>query len=150
MIRKDLVSRASSILSKKRVRKLVPAIKSKLFIRDEEGNESQFVVKHEQRGYLLNEADVDAVLDALLEAVIEFMKEGEELKLYGIGTLAPQYWKPRQIRFVDGSGLNTLDGHYIPKFTPGRYLKEAVNSYASTLGGKEAEAVDDEVNEDGD
>lgn len=133
MIRKDLVSRAASILSKKRVRKLVPAIKSKLYIRDDEGHESQFVVKHEQRGYLLNEADVNAVLDALLEALVSIIKDGEDITLYGIGTLGHQYWSPRPINFVDGSGKKMIEGHYIAKFTPGKYIKEALKIYEDSL-----------------
>lgn len=151
MIRKDLVSRAAAILSRKKVRKLVPAIKSKLYIRDDEGHESQFVVKHERRGYLLNESDVNAVLDALLEALVSIIKDGEEITLYGIGTLGHQYWKGREVDFVDGSGKKVIGGHLIAKFAPGKFIKEALKYYESTLdGGVDKYLNKTEDDEDGD
>lgn len=133
MIKEDLVSRAAQILNARRVRKMVPAVKQKLYIRDDSGNESQFVVKHEPRGYLLNEADVSAVLDALLETLLEFIQNGEELKLYGIGTLGVKYMPPRTINFVDGSGLNTVDGSWRPRFMPGKRLCMAARTYGMKL-----------------
>lgn len=129
MIKEDLVSRAAQILNAKRVRKMVPAIKQKLYIRDDDGNESQFVVKREQRGYLLNEADVSAVLDALLETLLEFIKNGEELKLYGIGTIGLRYVPPRTINYIDGSGVNTTEGSWRPRFVPGKHMTMAAKAY---------------------
>ena len=154
MKRKGLVSRATEILHENDVRKTVPAIKTKLRILDDEDNESHFIVKTERKGYLFNESDVSAVLEALLQTITEAMRAGDEVTLYGIGTLAPRRMAPRKVVMVDGSGEKMLDECFIPKFTPGKYLRMALKAYeADRKEGLIPDAFfvpDDEEEDDGD
>ena len=155
MKRKELISRATAILHEKDVRKTVPAIKTKLRILDEEDNESHFIVKAERKGYLLNEDDVDAVLGALLQAALDALRVGDKISLYGIGTLAPRRMAPHKVVMVDGSGEKMLGERFLPKFTPGKYIRMALKAYEADR--KEAEIPDaflvpdiEEGEEDGD
>lgn len=153
MKKKELVTRATEILHDKDVRKSVPAIKTKLRILDEENNESCFVVKAERKGYLLNESDVSAVLDALLETTTEAMRNGDEIMLYGLGTLKPHRIAARPVTMVDGSGVKMIKEHLVPRFFPGKPLKMAVKMYEMDLEEAErgeAGGIDDAGEPDGD
>lgn len=131
--KKDLVKRATDILHEKDVRKTIPAIKTKLRIMDEEGNESHFTVKAEQKGYLLNESDVSAVLDALMQTVTEALRSGDEIVLYGFGTLGPHRRAARRMKMVDGTGYREIAEHLVPKFAPGKYLRMALKMYEAQI-----------------
>ena len=132
--KKQLISRATDILRERDTRKTVPAAKTKLHIHDEEGNESTFVVKCERKGYLLNEQDVAAVLDALLETLVEAMRRGDTVALTGIGTFGPHYRAARAMNSVEGGRIISNE-HLVPRYWPGQSVKMAVKMYESTLNG---------------
>lgn len=129
MKKREIIKRATEILKERNVRKAVPAVKSQLYIRDEEGNESKFAVKCERRSYQFNEDDVDAIIDALFEVMRECMRSGDEMSIYGIGTLGLHYVKPRMTVMIDGSGERVVEGHFIPRFYPGKYLRTDVKTF---------------------
>jgi len=150
MIKKDLVSRATAILHDKDVRKDVPAIKSKLHIRDEDGNESQIVIRKEPKGYLFNESDVSAILDALCEAVVDGLREGQGCMLYNMGSIDIVNRAARTLKRVDGGGMCTVPEHLVPKFTCGKALRMAVKIYEAGLKDGADIPVPMEEEEDGD
>lgn len=150
MKKKDIIKRATEILKENEIRKAVPAVKSQLYIRDEEGNESKFVVKCERRSYQFNEDDVDAILDALFEVMRECMREGNEMSIYGIGTLGLHYIKPRRTVMIDGSGERTVEGHFIPRFYPGKYLRTDVKTFEMNRNGIAIQDEPEIEEEDGD
>lgn len=150
MKKKDIIKRAAEILKEKNIRKTVPAVKSQLYIRDEDGNESKFAVKCERRSYQFNESDVDAIIDALFDVMRECMREGEEISIYGIGTLGLHYVKPRSTYMIDGSGERIVAGHFIPRFYPGKYLRTDVKTFEMNRNGVMVPEKPEIEEEDGD
>ena len=132
--KKHLISRATEILHERDARKTVPAAKTKLHIHDEEGNESTFVVKCERKAYLLNEQDVAAVLDALLDTLVEAMRRGDTVAISGIGNIGPHYRAARRMNSVDGTRILSSE-HLVPKYTAGTTVRMAIKMYESTLDG---------------
>lgn len=150
MKKKDVVKRAAEILRERNVRKTVPAVKSQLYIHDEEGNESRFAVKCERRSYQFNESDVAAIVDALLDTIRECLRAGDELTIYGIGSLGLHYIKPRRTVMIDGSGEKTVAGHFIPRFFPGKYLRADVKTYEMNREGDAMPNMPEIEEDDGD
>lgn len=150
MKKKEIIKRATEILKESNIRKTVPAVKSQLYIRDEDGNESKFTVKCERRSYQFNEDDVDAIVSALFEVMRECMREGKEMSVYGIGTLGLHYVKPRMTVMIDGSGERTVEGHFIPRFYPGKYLRTDVKTFDMNRRGVPLPVIPEEEEEDGD
>lgn len=150
MKKKDIIKRTTEILKERDVRKTVPAVKSQMYIHDAEGNESQFTVKCEPRSYQFNESDVAAVLDALLDTARECLRVGDEMSIYGYGTLGTHYIAPRRTVMIDGSGERVVDGHFIPKFFPGKYLRMDVKTYEMNRGGDTDFKIIETEAEDGD
>jgi len=75
----------------------------------------------------LTKKDVDCAIDALVDVVTTAIKEGDKVALVGFGTFQTVQRKARK-------GLNPQTGKTIqiparkvPKFKPGKVLKEAVN-----------------------
>jgi len=74
----------------------------------------------------LTKKDVNNVLDAMTSAITDYLARGEKITLVGFGTFLVQSRKARQ-------GVNPQTGDKIeiaakdvPKFRPGRALREAV------------------------
>ena len=75
----------------------------------------------------LTRAQAQAALDAAIEAVVEALKKGDEVRLVGFGTFSAPMRAARTIK-VPGTGeTRELPEQRVPKFKPGKSLKEAVN-----------------------
>ena len=75
----------------------------------------------------ISRKDAEAALNALVEVVTEAMKAGDEVRLIGFGTFSAPMRAERTVR-VPGTGeTKTLPAQRVPKFKPGKGLKEAVN-----------------------
>ncbi|UXR63450.1 HU family DNA-binding protein [Bdellovibrio bacteriovorus] len=69
----------------------------------------------------------ELILDATLEAIQEALKDGEEVKLVGFGTFTRTSRKARQGRNPKTGETVKIPSAYIPKFKPGKDLKDALN-----------------------
>lgn len=69
----------------------------------------------------------EQILDATLEAIQEALKDGEEVKLVGFGTFTRTSRKARQGRNPKTGEAVKIPSAYIPKFKPGKDLKDALN-----------------------
>ncbi|WP_347356264.1 HU family DNA-binding protein [Bdellovibrio sp.] len=69
----------------------------------------------------------EQILDATLEAIQEALKDGEEVKLVGFGTFTRTSRKARQGRNPKTGETVKIPSAYIPKFKPGKDLKDALN-----------------------
>lgn len=69
----------------------------------------------------------ELILDATLEAIQEALKEGDEVKLVGFGTFSRSSRKARLGRNPKTGETVKIPSAYIPKFKPGKDLKEALN-----------------------
>ena len=154
MIKKNLISRTTELLHERDARKTIPAAKTKLHIHDEEGNQSTFVVKCERKGYLLNEQDVSAVFDALVDAAIEAVRRGDTISITGLGSIGPHYRAARSFPNLDGTRCMSKE-HLVVRYQPGQDIKMALKMYENTLNGdlsgfRTSRSAKAEEEEDGD
>jgi len=76
----------------------------------------------------VTKAQAAACLDAAVEVVTEALKEGDEVRLVGFGTFSAPMRKERTVRVPGTKETRTLPAMRMPKFKPGKTLKDAVNS----------------------
>ncbi len=72
-------------------------------------------------------AQAELILDATLAAIQETLKEGDEVKLVGFGTFSRSSRKSRQGRNPRTGETVKIPSTYVPKFKPGKDLRDALN-----------------------
>lgn len=74
----------------------------------------------------LTKKEVNNVVDAMTSAITDSLARGEKVTLVGFGTFLVQKRKARQgVNPQTGSRIN-IPAKDVPKFKPGRSLREAV------------------------
>lgn len=129
MNKKDLVSRVSEILRENDLRKPVKIKKHKFRIIDEEGNTADFTVKRADKQVIYTVDDINKIIDACIDAILESIRRGEEVNIRGFGTLGLHYRAARRTKQPGTEDWYDIDAHYIPKFFSGNDLKAAVKVY---------------------
>lgn len=75
----------------------------------------------------LTKKDVNNVIDAMTSAITDTLAKGERVTLVGFGTFLVQKRKARQgVNPQTGDKIN-IPAKDVPKFRPGRALREAVS-----------------------
>jgi DNA-binding protein HU-beta len=75
----------------------------------------------------LTKKDVNNVIDAMTSAITDALAKGERVTLVGFGTFLVQKRKARQgVNPQTGDKIN-IPAKDVPKFRPGRALREAVS-----------------------
>lgn len=69
----------------------------------------------------------ELILDATLKVIQEALKKGDEVKLVGFGTFSRSTRKPRQGRNPKTGETVKIPSAYVPRFKPGKDLKDALN-----------------------
>lgn len=72
-------------------------------------------------------ARAEQILDATLEAIQETLQDGEEVKLVGFGTFSRTSRKARQGRNPKTGETVKIPSSYVPRFKPGKDLKDSLN-----------------------
>jgi len=72
-------------------------------------------------------SDARRGLDTTLMIIIGTVKKGEKLTLSGFGTFEAAARKERQVRNPMSGKKITIAARKVPKFKPGKILREAVN-----------------------
>ncbi len=75
----------------------------------------------------LTKAQATAALDACIEAVTEALKNGEQVTIIGFGTFKVGERSARTGRNPQTGETIQIPAAKVPKFTPGKALKDAVN-----------------------
>ncbi len=89
-------------------------------------NKQELIAKVAEKAGL-TKAQAQAALDACIEAVVEELKSGGEVRLVGFGTFSAPIRPERQVRIPTTGETKTLPAMRVPKFKPGKGLKDAVN-----------------------
>ena len=76
----------------------------------------------------LTKAQAQAALDAAIEVVVEALKKGDEVRLVGFGTFSAPIRPARTIKVPGTKETREVPEQRVPKFKPGKSLKEAVNT----------------------
>ena len=132
MNKKELAQRAAKILRINNYKKPVHLPKQTMQVTLGDRSTS-FAIKPLDREVLYTVDDVEVVLDAVLAAIADGMKNGEETALYGFGAFVPQLIPQRKIHHVRTHEMVDLPPSYIPYFKCGPELKRAAAVYTARL-----------------
>ena len=133
MKKKELVSYVTEQLKANEKRKPITIPKQVFHISDNEGNGKDFVVKSSSKTAAYTTKDVEAVIDATIEVIVEAMKRGEEVSVTGFGVLAPHKRAERQTIHPNTGQRVVVKERYVPKFTYGKTLRRAALIYNMSL-----------------
>jgi DNA-binding protein HU-beta len=75
----------------------------------------------------ITKADAAAAVDAVFEAIEGTLKNGDEVRLVGFGTFSVSHRKATKGRNPATGAEIDIPATNVPKFKPGKQLKEAVN-----------------------
>jgi len=76
----------------------------------------------------LSKADAGRALDAVVEAVTDTLKKGDQVSLVGFGTFAVKHRAAREGRNPQTGATIQIKASNVPGFKAGKALKDAVNS----------------------
>ena len=142
MNQKEFTRRVASVLRENDARKRIPSTKHVFHISDDMGNSKDFIIKKDSRGALFNIEDVDTVIKACIEVVLDSISNGESISILRLGTLGLQFVKGRTIRNVHDGSMKVIPSRYIPRLSFGKELKMRVKMYQLNL---EERAKDEEL-----
>lgn len=89
-------------------------------------NKSEFIAKL-AKGYAWDKAHAELALDGVLGVIKEALAAGEDITLVGFGTFTVAAKPERQGRNPKTGEPITIPAAKVPKFKPGKLLKDAVN-----------------------
>lgn len=72
-------------------------------------------------------AEISKVVDLIATCIIDAVKDGDKVQLIGFGTFSPAERKEKQGRNPQTGEPITIPAATVPKFTPGKLFKDAVN-----------------------
>ena len=72
--------------------------------------------------------DAEVAINALLQSVQEALEKGEKVQLIGFGTFETRNRKAREGRNPRTGETMKIAESVVPKFKPGKALKDAVNN----------------------
>lgn len=72
--------------------------------------------------------EAEVVVDSVFGAIAKALKEGDKVTLVGFGTFSVVDKPPRKGRHPKTGEEIDIAGKKVPKFTPGKALKDTVNS----------------------
>lgn len=76
----------------------------------------------------LSKKDAEAALKAFVDVVSEELKKGEKVQLVGFGTFEVSERAAREGRNPQTGATMKIEACKVPKFKPGKALKDAVNA----------------------
>jgi len=89
-------------------------------------NKSQLVAVVAKKAHLTKKAAEESI-DALFEEVGRSLKKGEKVVISGFGTFYVSHVKDKQVvPFGDDTKRQTIKGHRVINFRPGKPLKKTV------------------------
>ena len=75
----------------------------------------------------LKKVEAEKALDAFMETVITELAKGEEIRLVGFGTFKVMHRAETEGRNMKTKEPMTIPARNVPKFKPGKQLKDAVS-----------------------
>lgn len=133
MNKKEFVGRVVNILRENNLRKPVSVKRHTFHITDSEGNEADFHIKQRDKQVTYTMDDVSNVIDACMAAVIEALKNGDEVNFSGFGKIGVHYRAARRTKEPTSGEWCEIEAHYVPKASYGIELKRAARVYEASL-----------------
>ena len=140
MNRKDFVRKVAEVLQQNNIRKHVTAQKTVLHISDDEGHQSDFIMKKPSTGLLFTHKDISDILEACFAVTEDALRHGEEIVIHGFGSIGLKHRAGRQTKHPKTGELVDINARYVPKFSFGANLRLAAKLFE--LSQQENKAVD--------
>lgn len=143
MNKRKLITRIAEVLRDNEIKKYVAPQKTILHISDDCGGSSNFVVKRSETGLQYTIDDITVILDACMAIIEDALKNGEEVSIQGFGTLGIRRRAPRMTAHPVTGEIVDISERYVPRFSPGKNLKNATAVYSVIAEQKlkEADAI---------
>ena len=90
-------------------------------------NKTEFIAAIAEKAEL-SKKDADKALKAFTDVVEEELKKGEKIQLVGFGTFEVSERAAREGRNPQTGATMKIEACKVPKFKPGKALKDAVNA----------------------
>ena len=90
-------------------------------------NKTEFIAAIAEKAEL-SEKDAEKALKAFTDVVEEELKKGEKIQLVGFGTFEVSERAAREGRNPQTGATMKIEACKVPKFKPGKALKDAVNA----------------------
>ena len=90
-------------------------------------NKTEFIAAIAEKAELLKK-DAEKALKAFTDVVEEELKKGEKIQLVGFGTFEVSERAAREGRNPQTGATMKIEACKVPKFKPGKALKDAVNA----------------------
>lgn len=133
MNKSDLVSKAGELLRVNGVKKAVSVPDCVLYVMDDNGNKKKFTVSVPDKEVNYTIKDVANIADGLIAAVEDSIKRGEEVHIYGLGSLKLSKRAASMIKVPGKNEWHEVSEHYIPYFKVGEIIKQAARIYEMNL-----------------
>jgi integration host factor subunit beta len=78
----------------------------------------------------LSHRDSEVIVNAIFDAMVDAMGQGERIEIRGFGSFSLHFRPPRQGRNPKTGEAVALSGKHVPHFKPGKDLRERVNDGA--------------------
>lgn len=133
MNQKDFTRRVASVLRGQGARKNVAAYRQVFHISDDYGNHKDFIIKKDARKVVYTADDVDVIVKACVQVILEALSQGKSVSFMGFGSLGLNLVKEKRIKNVIDGQMMTIPEHYVPKFVYGKDIKMSAKLYNMTL-----------------
>lgn len=133
MQRKELIDRVTTRLVELGKTKPTRATRNVFYISDQDGNQSEFVIKKKGRNLQYTQGDVAAMFDAMISVIEDAMRRGEDVDIRGFGRLYPHRRAARSSIHPKTKKRVPVPETYVPKFSFYGKLDACAKLYGKSL-----------------
>ena len=95
-------------------------------------NRSELIALIQRRQPHLPSTEVETAVKDLIRLMAETLSTGDRIEIRGFGSFAVRWREARSARNLRTGALVEVEAHYIPRFKPGKELREGVKDRVST------------------
>lgn len=106
---------------------------TQLYISDDFEHKYRITVNIPDKEVYYTKKDVANIIDGCLAVMEDCLKRGEDLSIYGIGTLGVKYRAPRMVKTPGSDVYHQVPEHYAPNVQFGNIFKTAAKIYGANL-----------------
>ena len=129
----ELIATIATNLREAGARKPVRSPKKVFHISDDEGNSKDFIMQVTDKTVNYTKEDVETILNAFIDVVLESLKEGEPVSIRSFGTFGLRFHKGRRVKHVYDGSIEDVPSNFYPRFSPAKDIKMSARIYSQML-----------------
>lgn len=122
-----------AMLKEDDVRKTMNTTRHVLHISDNDGNQTDFILKRQESPVPFYIDDVQIILKYCVQAIKNALQNGDNINIRGFGKLEVKYREARRTKDIETGEWIDVAGRYVPKFTFGSELRTVARLYELSL-----------------